>query len=166
MVHVESGEPGGSWSLEPIGTASDGIRFAALMAASDSLHAVWGRVADTEQEPEGVMYAVQTPGRGWSAPVDLLADLPLEMRWPSSAHLAAASTGGLVLVWSSRQLGFLVAGVAEGRLVGEPELVAVPDATGGCAVVSRPAYDASDRLVGRSPSTMCEEVPRRVDRAT
>ena len=145
MVHVESGEPGGSWSLDPIaGVSDDRISSAALTASGDSLHAVW---VYGFSSPYPVYYAARTPDGEWSAPIDLIADLPIEMRSPVSAHIVASSTGDLALVWSSRQPGFSVAQIAGGRLVGEPELVAVPDAPGNCHAVSRPVFDSQDRLV-------------------
>lgn len=145
VVQVESGEPGGSWSIDPIaGVSDDRISSAALTASGDSLHAVWVYGVSS---PSPVSYATRTPDGEWSAPVDLIADLPIEMRSPGSAHIVASSTGELALVWSSLQPGFSVARIAGGRLVGEPEMVAVPDAPGNCHPVSRPVFDSHDRLV-------------------
>jgi hypothetical protein len=157
MVHVESGEPGGSWSIEPLaGVSEERISSAGLTASGDSLHAVW---VYGFSSPYPVYYSTRAPSGGWSAPVDLIADLPIEMRSPASAHLVASSSGDVALVWSSRQRGFSVAAIADGRLVGEPTLVEVPDAPGQCHVISRPVFDARDRLVAVLQCTVPTEEP-------
>lgn len=157
MVHLESGEPGGDWSLEPVpGASGDRISWSSLAAAGDALHAVW---ISGFSAPYPIHYATRTPEAGWSAPIDLIAELPIEMRSPGAAHLVVSSTGEVSLVWSSRQLGFSVARIADGRLAGEPEAVAVPDAPGQCWVISRPAFDASDRLVAVLQCSVPTEEP-------
>lgn len=147
VVTVASGDPGGDWTLEPIvGAASSTIDVATLAASGESLHAVWGPQTHS-QVPDAVYYSQRAANGAWSEPVDLLARLPLEMRWPSSAHVVASSTGTVTLLWGSRKPGFYTAEIVDGRLVGVPQLVTVTDATASCHLVSRPALDNHDRLV-------------------